>query len=161
MVLSSNLPDQFTVLIRAQLPERQSDKNPQALENFSFGVEAASDRGSPPTQSAGYEVQTTPAGIAQGFTFANGVVLDVFPVDVSRISTRTVVTKILVKDADTVTVGGLLEFENQEKEIQTSQVPILGNLPVLRYFFRNMSRENSLRNRELIISVTPMVITPQ
>jgi hypothetical protein len=75
VVLSTNLPDQFTILMRVRLPEQLSGRKLQALENFSFGVEAASDRGSPPAEYAGYEVQTTPAGIAQGFTFANGLVL--------------------------------------------------------------------------------------
>lgn len=159
VVLSTKLPPEFTIILPTLLPEKLSNKKLGALYNFSFGVEVASDRGSPPAEYAGFEVQLTPQGIAQAFTFANGAVVDVFPVDAPDISTRTATTTVLVKDGSTLTIGGIFEYENGEKEMLTSQIPGLGDLPVFRTFFRNMSKNNSVRNRELLILVTPEIIS--
>ncbi len=159
VVLSTKLPPEFTIILPTLLPEKLSNKKLDALSNFSFGVEVASDRGSPPAEYAGFEVQLTPQGIAQAFTFANGAVVDVFPVDAPHVSTRTATTTVLVKDGSTLTIGGIFEYENGEQEMQTSQIPGLGDLPVFRTFFRNMSKNNSVRNRELLILVTPEIIS--
>jgi hypothetical protein len=159
VVLSTGLPGDFTTLSSFQLPEKLSNKQRQALENFSFGFELASDLGSPPAEYAGFEVQTTPNGVAQGFTFANGSVLDIFPIDAPMISTRTAVTNVAIKDGSNLTIGGIFEYENGQMEMQTTQIPSLGDLPVLRLFFRNMSKKNSLRNKDLLIFITPKVIT--
>jgi type IV pilus assembly protein PilQ len=91
-------------------------------------------------------------------TTFNGVILDLFPVAPPDISTRTVVTQVAFKDGSTLTIGGLLEFENGQKEMHTTQVPLLGDLPVVGHLFRNMGRRNSVVNEELMIFLTPKVI---
>jgi hypothetical protein len=158
MVFSTDLPDQYTIFIQVQLPENLSSKKRQALENFSFGVEVASDLGSPPAEAVGFEVQATPDGIAQSFTFTLAAIQDVFPIALPRISTRTAVTNIVIKDSTSVTIGGIFEYENGEKEIQTTKVPLLGDLPILRYLFRNMGKQNSLKQKNLMIFITPMIV---
>jgi len=159
VVLTAKLPGDFTILLPTRLPEKLSNTKLDALQNFSFGVEIASDRGSPPAEYAGFEVQLTPQGIAQAFSFANGAVRDVFPVDAPQISPRTLTTTVAIKDGSTLTIGGIFEYENGERELNTSQIPLIGEVPVLRSFFRSMSKKNSVRNSELLIFVTPKIIT--
>jgi len=158
VVLTNLLPPEFTVILRTELPSRLSKKKRNALEGFAFGLEVASDRGSPPAQFGGFEVQLAPEGVAQSFSFANGQVLDVFPVALPNVSTRTVVTSYLVKDGQTVTLGGIFDYPDGGREQAESSVPVLGDLPILRSYFRNASRKTTVVQKTLMIFVSPHVI---
>ena len=72
---------------------------------------------------------------------------------VPSIDTRQIITQVLVNDGQTVVLGGILETEKIDS---TSKVPVLGDVPLLGYLFRNTRNTN--QKKELLIFVTPKVI---
>jgi type II secretory pathway component GspD/PulD (secretin) len=64
------------------------------------------------------------------------------------------VTNILVKDGQTIVIGGL--FRNKITTTKT-QVPILGDLPIIGALFRGTADE--VRREEVIVLLTPHIIT--
>ena len=72
---------------------------------------------------------------------------------VPSIDTRSVVTTVLVKDGQTVVLGGI--FETEERET-INKVPVLGDIPVLGYLFRSTVTLNN--QAELLIFVTPKIL---
>src|SRR5690606_16106123 len=60
--------------------------------------------------------------------------------DAPVISTRTVQTVLLVRDSQTVVLGGL---SDRQKEATQSGVPILSSVPLLGGFFGRASRQSS------------------
>ena len=73
--------------------------------------------------------------------------------EVPQISTRQVTTSVLVDDGQTVVIGGVYEFKDQQ---DLSKVPFLGDLPIIGNLFKNRGRTKS--KAELLIMVTPKVI---
>lgn len=74
-------------------------------------------------------------------------------VDPPTIDTTVAETEVMIKDGETLVIGGLVS----EKMIETaSKVPLLGDLPVLGVFFR--STTNSKRRKEILIFVTARVV---
>ena len=72
---------------------------------------------------------------------------------VPSIDTRNIQTQVLVKDGQTVVLGGIMETERRESE---KKVPGLGDVPVVGNLFKTKSR---LNNRdELLIFVTPKIL---
>jgi general secretion pathway protein D len=70
-------------------------------------------------------------------------------------TTRSAITEIMVKDRDTIAMGGLL----RDKETVTfSKVPLLGDIPVLGWLFKNKSKSISKVN--LLFFMTPKIIAP-
>ncbi len=69
------------------------------------------------------------------------------------ISSRSAETTVRVKDGKTFAIGGLIEKQNIER---VSQVPILGDLPIVGILFRN--KNVTQENRELVIFITPRII---
>lgn len=66
----------------------------------------------------------------------------------------TAETTVTVKDGVTIVIGGLID----ESTVSTEQkVPILGNIPLLKYLFRRTS--DSTERRETIIFLTPHIVT--
>lgn len=72
---------------------------------------------------------------------------------VPSIDTRSVITQVLVDDAETVVLGGI--FETEERET-INKVPVLGDVPVLGYLFRSTVTVNN--QAELLIFVTPKIL---
>jgi len=66
---------------------------------------------------------------------------------------RTVDTTVIVKDNQTVVIGGLIEESGTENE---TKVPVLGDIPILGWLFRDTSESNAKTN--LYIFLTPRVI---
>jgi general secretion pathway protein D len=66
---------------------------------------------------------------------------------------RTVDTTVIVKDSQTVVIGGLIDETATTNE---SKVPVLGDVPLLGWLFRNNSDKNQKTN--LYIFLTPRVI---
>ncbi len=66
---------------------------------------------------------------------------------------RTIDTTVIVKDKNTVVIGGLIDdsFSNIEY-----MVPCLGNIPVLGWAFKSMTKSNDKTN--LFVFLTPHVI---
>ena len=73
--------------------------------------------------------------------------------DAPVISTRSVKTDLLVKDGQTITLGGLTD---KQRDVQSGGVPILSSIPFLGGLFGRHSR--STVETELFIFLTPRVI---
>ena len=66
---------------------------------------------------------------------------------------RTVDTTVIVKDDQTVVIGGLIDDSSTTNE---NKVPVLGDVPLLGWLFRNKTDNNVKTN--LYIFITPKVI---
>lgn len=75
---------------------------------------------------------------------------------VPSIDTRRIETEVLVRDGQTLVLGGIRETESADTR---SSVPYLGSIPGLGRLFR--SSIDSSNETELLIFVTPTIIEPQ
>lgn len=72
---------------------------------------------------------------------------------VPSIDTRNIQTQVLVKDGQTVVLGGIMETERRDSE---KKVPGLGDVPIIGNLFKSKSRINN--RDELLIFVTPKIL---
>ena len=68
--------------------------------------------------------------------------------------TRSVETQVLVRDGQTVVLGGIYETERRET---INKVPFLGDIPGVGFLFR--SKTNVSNKAELLIFVTPRILS--
>ena len=73
--------------------------------------------------------------------------------EVPIISTKQTDTEVMIKDNSTLVIGGLV---NTEKRESVSKVPILGDIPLLSYFFKYKKIENI--KKELLVFITPQLL---
>ena len=73
---------------------------------------------------------------------------------VPAIITRQISTNILLKNGQTVVLGGIYEMNN---ELDQQEIPFLGKIPLVGWLFRQQNV--SMSKRELLIFVTPKIIT--
>ena len=73
--------------------------------------------------------------------------------DLPVVSTRQAETTVRLKDGASVVIGGLL---NEEKTVNITKLPLLGDIPFLGRLFRHQSTTTS--KRELVIEVTPHLL---
>ena len=71
----------------------------------------------------------------------------------TNIATRSVNTRVRVKSGDTVVLGGVMKVTRSKTK---AQVPLLGDLPVLGFLFRNTTELES--KSELLVFVTPTLL---
>jgi type II secretory pathway component GspD/PulD (secretin) len=71
------------------------------------------------------------------------------------ISTKQAQTEVIVKDSTTLVLGGLI---SEGKWESVSKVPILGDIPILSYFFKHKSWEK--KKSELVVLITPKIFYP-
>jgi len=76
---------------------------------------------------------TTPAGVA--------------------INTKHVKTEVLVENGGTVVIGGIFE---QNDRTDVTKIPVLGDIPVLGYLFKNTTTAST--KTELLVFITPRVV---
>jgi type IV pilus assembly protein PilQ len=69
------------------------------------------------------------------------------------IDTKHVKTQVMVENGGTVVLGGIYQ---QTERNTISKVPVLGDVPVLGYLFRNNSRTND--KTELLVFITPKIV---
>jgi len=69
---------------------------------------------------------------------------------------RDIKTKVTVADGKTIVVGGLITNNKIEEE---TKVPILGDIPLLGWFFKRKSVEYKKTN--LLVFITPHIVTKQ
>ena len=69
------------------------------------------------------------------------------------INTKNVKTEVLVENGGTVVIGGIY---TQEDVNNVTRVPLLGDLPILGYAFRNTSKTEN--RRELLVFITPKIV---
>ena len=72
---------------------------------------------------------------------------------VPSIDTRNIQTQVLVRDGQTVVLGGIMETERRDS---VKKVPLLGDVPVVGNLFRSKSKINN--RDELLIFVTPKIL---
>lgn len=73
--------------------------------------------------------------------------------DVPIIDERSAVTNVIVKDEQTVVLGGLRELNRKN---MNARIPWLGKIPILGWLFK--SKINEDRKLEMILFVTPHII---
>jgi general secretion pathway protein D len=73
-----------------------------------------------------------------------------------QISKRTANTKLVVRDQQTVVIGGLIRSVVSRAE---EKIPVLGDIPVLGALFRK--RQNTTEKRNLVLILTPYIIRSQ
>jgi type IV pilus secretin PilQ/predicted competence protein len=83
----------------------------------------------------------------QPFVFAGATVTS--PI----IDTRTLDSNVLIKSADTLAIGGLLQDEVTKAR---NKVPVLGDIPIISYLFQE--HLNARTKRNLLVFVTPTII---
>jgi type IV pilus assembly protein PilQ len=64
-----------------------------------------------------------------------------------------VTTNVMVRDGCTVVIGGLMR---EDLSTSTSQVPLIGSLPVVGPFFRNKTEE--IKRNEILVLITPRIV---
>ena len=72
--------------------------------------------------------------------------------EVPIVDTRKAATSLMLKDGQTVILGGL---RRQEKIKEINQIPILGDIPIIGFMFK--STNTVVRNSELIVFLSPHV----
>ena len=70
------------------------------------------------------------------------------------IDTKHVKTQVLVENGGTVVIGGIFT-QNERDEI--NKIPLLGDVPVLGYLFKNTVR--TANKTELLVFLTPRIVT--
>ncbi len=95
------------------------------------------------------ELSGTGAGITGFDRYSNGTQT----IDLPRLTSRTLVTKMLLEDGQTAVIGGLLQ-ENQSKT--TNKLPFFGDIPLIGWLFKSEGRSNVQNN--LVIFITPHVV---
>jgi type IV pilus assembly protein PilQ len=74
--------------------------------------------------------------------------------DFDTIGTKRANTQVLMKDGETVVIGGLL---STRKEANRGRVPFMSRIPIVGLLFKN--KEDISEYRELIIFITPQIAT--
>ena len=72
--------------------------------------------------------------------------------EVPIVDTRKATTSLMLKDAQTVILGGL---RRQEKTKEVSQIPILGDIPIINFIFK--STNIITKNSELVVFLSPHI----
>jgi general secretion pathway protein D len=71
-------------------------------------------------------------------------------------SKRTIKTTVVVKDQQSIVIGGLMSTRDTYSE---SKVPLLGDIPILGYLFKQTNKSQTKTN--LLVLLTPYVIKDQ
>lgn len=74
--------------------------------------------------------------------------------EIPIVSTSESETTVMVKDGVTIIMGGL---RKDEKQKTVKKIPLLGDIPLLGFFFRSTSDET--KKTELVILLTPHIIS--
>lgn len=79
-----------------------------------------------------------------------------FIIQLPQIDLRQMTTTVKVQSGQTVVIGGLIQ---KREVLQDSQVPVLGDIPLLGYLFK--SRNKAVRNFELIVLLKPVLVSKE
>lgn len=70
-------------------------------------------------------------------------------------TTRSAITEVMVRDRDTIAMGGLLR---DKENISSNKIPLLGDIPVLGWLFKNKTR--TIEKVNLLFFMTPKILAP-
>jgi general secretion pathway protein D len=70
-------------------------------------------------------------------------------------TTRTAITEVMVRDRDTIAMGGLLR---DREVVVNNKIPLLGDIPVLGWLFKNKSK--SVEKVNILFFMTPKILAP-
>lgn len=70
-------------------------------------------------------------------------------------TTRAAVTEVMVRDRDTIAMGGLLR---DRETVENAKIPVLGDIPVLGWLFKSKNR--SIEKVNLLFFMTPKILSP-
>ena len=145
-------------------PRVVTQNNIQALvrQGVRVPIVTQAQLGGPPTVTyvdAFLRLTVTPQITSEGTIFLNVDVENTTPDFGQQVQgnptliTQQATTQVLVTDGGTVVIGGVIQTQNS---INVSQVPLLGNIPILGNLFRHTQVNTS--NQELIFFITPRII---
>ncbi|MDR5826872.1 type II and III secretion system protein family protein [Caballeronia sp. LP006] len=106
-----------------------------------------------PTVLGPHRIALKVAPEASQLDFAHAITLD--GVSVPALTTRRAETTVELGDGESFVIGGLVDRETASN---VSKVPLLGDLPIIGTFFKTL--QYSQTDRELVILVTPHLVTP-
>jgi type IV pilus assembly protein PilQ len=122
-----------------------------------YQVAAASGASTLAFRKANLKLEVTPQITPEGSIMLD---LDISKDNVGQITpagfaidTKHVKTQVRVEDGGTVMIGGIYETSEQDDEYK---VPLLGNIPVLGYLFKN--RRTVEAKQELLVFITPKML---
>jgi MSHA biogenesis protein MshL len=75
-------------------------------------------------------------------------------IQLPQIDLRQMSTTVKVRSGQTVIIGGLI---SKREGVADSQVPAIGDIPILGYFFK--SRDKSVKKTELVLLIQPIIIS--
>lgn len=109
-------------------------------------------------KDVGTELTVTPTISADGYVMLSvlqevNAATSETAFDAPVISTRAVQTRLLVRDGQTIVLGGLAD---QQRDAVSSGIPVLSSIPILGGLFGRTGRRSS--ETELFIFLTPRVI---
>jgi type IV pilus assembly protein PilQ len=81
---------------------------------------------------------------SRGETTAAGIAID----------TKHIKTQVLVENGGTVVIGGIFTLDEEQNE---SRVPVLGDIPVAGYLFKQ--RDRSVKKTEMLVFITPKMVS--
>ena len=90
---------------------------------------------------------------ASQLDFTNAVTVS--GVSVPAITTRRAETTVELGDGESFVIGGLIDRETSSN---VNKVPVLGDLPVIGAFFKQLTYQQN--DKELVIIVTPHLVSP-
>jgi type IV pilus assembly protein PilQ len=145
-------------------PRVVTQNNIQALvkQGVRVPIVTQAQLGGPPTVSyvdAFLRLTVTPQITSENTIFLNVDVENTTPNFGQEVNgnpeliTQQATTQVLVTDGGTVVIGGVIQTQNS---INISQVPLLGNIPILGNLFKHTQVNTS--NQELIFFITPRII---
>jgi type II secretory pathway component GspD/PulD (secretin) len=76
--------------------------------------------------------------------------------DIPVVDRRTIVSQFLVKDRNTIVLGGLIQERQSESR---SGIPVLMHIPILGQLFRGDA--DLKKKQELLVFVTPRILSPR
>jgi len=71
-------------------------------------------------------------------------------IDLPRLSSRTILTTLILKDGQTAVLGGLI---NQNRSHNRTKIPFFGDIPIVGWLFKNKQIANDINNLYIFISV--------
>ena len=78
------------------------------------------------------------------------------PYTIPVIDKRSASTKVVVKNGQTLIIGGLIKEKSTKGE---TKVPLLGDMPFFGYLFK--SKKDTVDKTELLIFISPSIIAPE